>query len=77
MLRNIASQFNPSNPNLLNEAFDWIRKHIPKKDLKYVLVDGCNLSEGPEELCIRTRIFPTNGDLAPIYFIPKSKEAKI
>ena len=72
MLRNIASQFNPSNPSLLNDAFDWIRKNIPDEGLKYVLVDGCNLSEGPEELCIRTRIFPAHNELAPIYFLPKN-----
>ena len=60
----------PKNPNLFNEAFDFLQEEFPK-DRPYLVVDTNPISKTKvEKFRVRSRIFPEDESetVTPIYF---------
>jgi len=66
-LKIISSQIG-SNPNFLQECFEFLMKKFPAENA-YVLIDGLFKSK-MKSMYVRTHIFPVNGEIKPIIFFP-------
>ena len=72
-LRTLGIQMFPETPRILLKAMAWIEKQ-EDIDLRYLLLDVSPLTHLPYNMVLRTNIFPVNGVLAPVFFIPQTKE---
>ena len=71
-LRTLGTQMFPDSPRILIRAMNWVEKQ--EGELRYLLLDISPLTHLPSNMIIRTNIFPENGILAPVYFIPSVVE---
>lgn len=64
-MRNISIKLVPNEPKFLLDALHWIRKNPVKcGNSRYIIIDSDQKSNLPENLRIRTNIFPTvKGDV--------------
>ena len=72
-IRTLSQQTFPDCPRLLQKAMSWVEKNV-SGHLKYVLLDVGPTSHLPPNMVVRTLIFPQNGVLSPVYFIPANTE---
>ena len=72
-LRTLGTQLFPEFPRILMRAMAWVERQ-ESAELRYVLLDISPLTHLPSNMIIRTNIFPQNGVLAPVYFIPPAVE---
>jgi hypothetical protein len=76
LLRTLSSQVVPGHPKFFKDCFTWIYKHLPKEQLKYILIDSSMLTKMPHQMLVRTCIVPAEGEVTakPIFFFPDPKE---
>ena len=68
-LRTLGAQMFPEMPRILLKAMNWVERQ-DQAELRYLLLDISPLTHLPSNMIIRTNIFPENGILAPVFFIP-------